>query len=812
MSIDLSRLEKPRNKGGKTIARCPACAETGNDNNADHLYINAHGKYGCVLYQGADGNDHRKRIFELVGISDQKPTKQTYTALRCAPSNETTPSLNHYKHGKPVAHWKYHTINGKIAGIVARYNLPNGKKETLPMTWCENEHGETSWQFKAMPSPRPLYGLPFKSDTIVLVEGEKTAEAIRSAGFEATTWAGGCAAINKSDFTTLTGKKVILWADNDAPGMRAMNIVSDLLNQIADLFFVKIPNNVPNAWDAADTTSEHISEIINSAARLTPDPITCPEPPPDVFEPEQQPEPKDRIMDMPFRMLGMDDGIMRYMPDNGQHIVSLSPPSHTKLNLIQLAPLQVWESTFPSKNGADWDAASNALIQVSQSMPKFDPRSIRGRGCWVDGEDVIYHAGNKLSVNGAITPIPNYNSPTRAIYEAGLSISLDAAETATNAQASKLIELCESLSWDHPLYGKLIAGWMALAPICGAMAWRPHVWVTGAAGTGKSWVMNNVVHPMLGRSVCFVQGNTTEAGIRGQLGSDALPVMFDEAESENDRGANRMQSVLELARQASTESGAGITKGTASGGSITYMVRSMFCFSSIGVAAVKKADTSRVSQLSLKKCQDSHFETAIKKLWAETTANHDYCAKMRSRAIKNAYTTRHNAEVFARVAVPFTGDKRNADQIGTLLAGAFSLTSTRKITPETAKSWMEKQDWSNFKTDELDSDENQCLAHLMASPIRIERMNGSDNMTIDEAICVNSTDCDQALARIGIKNDDDGIRVAYTHQGLEKAFSGTPWSGAKWKGQLLRIANSQKSQNPVRFTQNVVSRAVFLPK
>jgi nucleoid-associated protein YgaU len=32
----------------------------------------------------------------------------------------------------------------------------------------------------------------------------------------------------------------------------------------------------------------------------------------------------------------------------------------------------------------------------------------------------------------------------------------------------------------------LLAGWIALAPICGAMRWRPHLWLTAAAGAGKA--------------------------------------------------------------------------------------------------------------------------------------------------------------------------------------------------------------------------------------------------------------------------------------------------------------------------------------
>jgi len=69
MGLDISRLEKVRQHGPNTIARCPACAEAGNDRKGEHLFINAKGQFGCVLNPGPEGSTHRKRIFELVGIN-----------------------------------------------------------------------------------------------------------------------------------------------------------------------------------------------------------------------------------------------------------------------------------------------------------------------------------------------------------------------------------------------------------------------------------------------------------------------------------------------------------------------------------------------------------------------------------------------------------------------------------------------------------------------------------------------------------------------------------------------------------------------
>jgi hypothetical protein len=70
MSIDMSKLENVKNKGNRTVARCPACAESGQDKKGNHLIINSDGKFACVMFPGSSGDEHRKRIFRLTGIID----------------------------------------------------------------------------------------------------------------------------------------------------------------------------------------------------------------------------------------------------------------------------------------------------------------------------------------------------------------------------------------------------------------------------------------------------------------------------------------------------------------------------------------------------------------------------------------------------------------------------------------------------------------------------------------------------------------------------------------------------------------------
>jgi len=79
--LDLNKLEKVRQCGSKRIARCPACAEVGGDRKGEHLFIREDGRFGCVQFPGPDGNQHRKRIFELAGIRDKKSVRTTKTRV-----------------------------------------------------------------------------------------------------------------------------------------------------------------------------------------------------------------------------------------------------------------------------------------------------------------------------------------------------------------------------------------------------------------------------------------------------------------------------------------------------------------------------------------------------------------------------------------------------------------------------------------------------------------------------------------------------------------------------------------------------------
>src|SRR5262249_44030518 len=128
------------------------------------------------------------------------------------------------RHGKRSAMWTYHDAQGGPVGPTIRWNVPD-RKDIPPLAPPAARR-----RIGAMPEPRPLYGLPnlAAAQLVVVVEGEKCADAARSLGFTATTSAGGSEAAGKTDWRLLAGKEIWILADNDAAGRKYADTVADI--------------------------------------------------------------------------------------------------------------------------------------------------------------------------------------------------------------------------------------------------------------------------------------------------------------------------------------------------------------------------------------------------------------------------------------------------------------------------------------------------------------------------------------------------------------------------------------------------------
>lgn len=154
--------------------------------------------------------------------------------------------------GPYTATWDYQSTDGTLIARVYRYDPPSGK-EFRP------------WDVRARmwraPDPRPLYNQPAMvlARQVVLVEGEKCAQALIDSGIVATTAMNGARApIEKTDWTPLRGKDVLIWPDRDAPGWDYAEAAAKACVSVGarSVSIVVPPESKPEKWDAADAVAE----------------------------------------------------------------------------------------------------------------------------------------------------------------------------------------------------------------------------------------------------------------------------------------------------------------------------------------------------------------------------------------------------------------------------------------------------------------------------------------------------------------------------------------------------------------------------
>lgn len=669
-----------------------------------------------------------------------------------------------------------------------------------------------------------LIGTPI-DNTMIICEGYATGASIHQATGHAVLVAfdaGNLKPVAEFVHKERPALLLIIAADNDQwtdgnPGVSKASEAAKAVSGVCRIPQFKDVTNKPT-----DFNDLHVLEGPEAIKRqVFPPPMAEYEPPPVDDEYELQPlDPEEYsehpLTNAPFQPLGYNHGEYFYLPKGAPQVKSLTADKHSAAHLISMAPLNYWEQYFPAKTGFDQSAAANMLLRTQEKIGVYDNRRIRGRGAWEDKGRTVLHLGDRLVVDGKEMKLSEHKS--HWIYEAGSQLELDGVKSnpITNAEAHKLLELCKMFSWDKPIYAEFLAGWMVIAPICGVLPWRPHILITGAAGSGKSTVSDTVVRPIVGPSAIACMGNTTEAGLRGEAGSDARAVLFDEAESGGEH-SKRMQAVIELARQSSSDIGYAILKGSQSGKSVKYLPRLCFCFSSIGSAATQQADNERITALSLVKDERSGHEERydnIKKTISVLLTN-EYCQSLRARQYSLIPTILSNYKIFSRLLAIKFSSQRAGDQYGAFLAGAYSLRSRNLVDEATAQKWIDTLDWSDSITDTSGRDETQCLGVILQHQIQIAP---SDKVTVGElleiSILHSNSQCAAAratLLRHGIKVTDqgDGFYIANKHTALEKILEKTPWS-KNWGHILARLEMAIKTK-PLNFTAGAYSRAVLLP-
>ena len=147
------------------------------------------------------------------------------------------PPTLHFNLGEPKAIWIYRDAGAAELCRILRFDFPDRRKDFLPLTLWRDAKG-LRWRWKALPAPRPLYGLDRLAANpdapVIVCEGEKAADAAGKIfpDYAAVTSSGGSKAADKTDWKPLDGRCVTIWPDNDKTGANYANEVAAILTRV----------------------------------------------------------------------------------------------------------------------------------------------------------------------------------------------------------------------------------------------------------------------------------------------------------------------------------------------------------------------------------------------------------------------------------------------------------------------------------------------------------------------------------------------------------------------------------------------------
>lgn len=392
--------------------------------------------------------------------------------------------------------------------------------------------------------------------------------------------------------------------------------------------------------------------------------------------------PRDPAYEPPVTVLplGYDDtGMYYYQNSVTGHISKISPSQHKEDSLYGITPdFRYWYWAYGKEGDAtvDWKKAARAMMAECQLKGRFRLEDMRGGGVWIDRGRIVANLGTHLLVDGVETKIQGFDSIY--MYDAMIK-AIRLPSPATRAELARIAPLIHRLPFTDGTGGVSVGGMLIIGLLCGILTWRPHLWMTGAAESGKTTILKYI----FGRlwkpcGAAITDESTSAAGIRQRaLKHSAVPVVMDESEADDIHGLQRVRAIVKMARSASSDGDAVVFKGNQSGSGVEFNVRSCFVLCSIVESLTTPQDRQRFTVVQCEKSKASvdgwpALRAELEKVMTPETGLAIYAAVIRDARIIQDNIARASVRVFTLMG----GDsRRHADQLGSFIAGHYYLTN-----------------------------------------------------------------------------------------------------------------------------------------
>lgn len=487
--------------------------------------------------------------------------------------------------------------------------------------------------------------------------------------------------------------------------------------------------------------------------------------------------------DCPVTPLGRDGKVFFFLTPGGQlvnyedgkfgqsHIAALFAGSANDWLVREFPAL----SANGLLTGFKANYAQMSLFSACEAQGVFDPREkVRGLGCWRGANDeLIQHLGDRVVIGDQSHKpgmIEGHVYPGRPAVPPPLAGGTEAAREV----------LSDLMTWNWArgdLDARLLLGWIACAMMGAALDWRPMIFITGDAGSGKSSVQERLKKLMGPRLASTV--DATPAALRQIVNHDAIGVSFDEIEADmnNTQGTD----VMKLARVAA--SGGTTYRGSKDHNAAEFTLRGCFAFSAITPPSMRAQDMQRMAFLRLGPLK------AGGRMKSYTDAEMKRMGQQLAGRIGEGWHRWHDTlRAYEDGMERIQHNQRGAKQFGTLLAAADLLLWDEVPEPDVVDGLVRGLERNElYEYENADPTWLKVLRHILAAQPDVWRNSGSPSVAEVIRTWINAIGEDdkraesRKLARAGLALTRDRkkghlwLAVPSTHQQISTMFNATDY-------------------------------------
>ena len=665
--------------------------------------------------------------------------------------------------GIPEYAW-YHS------GVVCK--LASGYKLMWYGTYKKEGYGCHKFNsLSAKTFPAPFTKLELQG-TVIITEAETSAISMRGSGFKNVYSCGSVQGITKYNSELLEKcEKIILFFDGDTKG-NAGQYYSGLAPFLIDkntgkettpkttaekiyensykgkIYGVKTPlGEDPDDMIRAGKIDE-IKKLISEAKLIE---YTEKEvkkvSKPENKKPKTKKENKE-TSNVPFKFLGFDKRYY-YIYPNIQKMVLDVPrgDSSIKNMLFELAEKKFWWDNFLGQTTVKGitnsflkkDMAMEWLRNESFKKGMFDPNKIKGVGAHFENGKVIINTGSNIKTS--VSKSVEYDCfEGENIYVQSIRKFKLSGKAWDHKEGKNLWKQINTFSFEKNMDSIAVMGFMTLSPFSGVLFRRPGLWVTAGSGIGKSTLFKQLLQPATGgeKGSLIIEGITSEAYIRQTLEKDCITVYVDEFEAHNIKDKVVIDSILKLNR--SSYGGGKSGKGSTGHKPIEFLLKSMFCFGSVGVNLDVQADDSRIHICRLKEREGQDECKAPKSFDG-----------LRMRTFSNLKKILEDIDICKKMIIGQGFSDRIGDTYSPFLAGSWNTLSDHPFLEGPEKNLISYFDNALCELAEKQTvyDEDKIINRVLEQRIRID---SQEELTIAEMLTFTRKD-------LADKNDENWLEV-----------------------------------------------------